>query len=198
MGNLLDTFLGRSGHVCPWWCCFTFDNIFRKALQDPAKILAGFVNAGDTVLDIGPGQGYFTIPLARLVGEHGKIFAIDVQDTMLSRLMKKAEQHGVTSRIVPKLVAPDSLALDMQADFALAFWMVHEMPDRKRLLKEIYDALKPGKRFLLAEPLGHVSRKQFGETVADARAIGFKPVATPSVFFSRSVLLEKYRSQRTA
>lgn len=191
MGNLIDTFLGRSGHICPWWCCFTFDNIFRKRLQDPAKIVSAYISTGDTVLDIGPGQGYFTIPVARMVGDSGKVFAIDVQGAMLSRLMSKAEQHGVADRITPKLVSPDSLALDMQADFALAFWMVHEVPDRKRLIKEIYDALKPGKKFLIAEPLLHVSNQRFRETLADAQAIGFKVISEPRVFFSRAALLGK-------
>jgi ubiquinone/menaquinone biosynthesis C-methylase UbiE len=191
MGNLIDTFLGRSGHVCPWWCCFTFDNMFRRRLQDPQQIVSQYISAGDTVLDIGPGQGYFTIPMSRLVGDTGKVYAIDVQRAMLSRLMKKAGQHGVSSRIVPKLVAPDSLALDMQADFALAFWMVHEVPDRKRLLKEIYDALKPGKTLLIAEPLLHVSSLRFRETLADAQAIGFKIKEEPKVFFSQAALLEK-------
>ena len=191
MSNLIDTCLGRSGHVCPWWCCFTFDNFIRRRLQDPAKIIAGHITAGDTVLDIGPGQGYFTIPMARLVGDTGKVYAIDVQQSMLSRLMSKAEQHGVAGRIVPKLVAPDSLALDKQADFALAFWMVHEVPDRKRLLKEIYAALKPGKKFLIAEPLLHVSSQRFAETVAEACSIGFKIIEEPTIFFSRSTLLGK-------
>jgi SAM-dependent methyltransferase len=114
-----------------------------------------------------------------------------VQQAMLSRLMKKSAQHGVSSRITPKLVPPDSLALDLQADFALAFWMVHEVPDRKRLLKEIHSALKPGAKFLIAEPLVHVSRKQFGEMIAEAQAIGFNLIEEPKIFFSRAALLGK-------
>ena len=191
MINLIDTLLGKSDHVCPWWCCLTFDNFLRKLLQDPVAIVSKYIAPGDTVLDIGPGQGFFTVPMARMVGESGTVIAIDVQNAMLSRLMSRAEQRGVANRITPRLVKPDSLALDVQADFVLAFWMVHEVPDRNRLLKEMYDALKPGKSLLIAEPTVHVSGRRFRETVAEARGIGFTLVGEPDIFFSRSALLRK-------
>lgn len=191
MKNLIDLILGRNGHVCPWWCCFTFDNPIRKRFQDPSRIISEYINPGDTVIDIGPGQGYFTIPMARRVGEKGRVFAIDIQSKMLAVLARTAAVNGMAGRIVPKQVTVNSLELDMAVDFALAFWMVHEVPDQHRFLKEIYQALKPGKLFLLAEPKIHVSAAKFAATVSIAEQAGFKISGRPAIWFSRAVLLSR-------
>ncbi len=58
----------RSGNVCPWWLCPTFDNPLRRLIHNPDRILAGLVRPGEIALDLGCGMGYFSIPLARLVG----------------------------------------------------------------------------------------------------------------------------------
>ena len=85
--------------VCPPWCCFTFDNAFRRLLQDPNRILRPYIKQGWTVLDIGPGMGYFTIPMARLVGDTGKIIAADLQQEMLDGVDHRAYKAGVQERI---------------------------------------------------------------------------------------------------
>jgi len=60
MKNPFDCLFVRERHVCPWWLCFTFDNLIRKLLHNPENILAPYVHEGNTVLDIGPGMGYFS------------------------------------------------------------------------------------------------------------------------------------------
>lgn len=49
--------------------CFTFDNPLRRLVQNPYKILKPYIKPGWTILDVGPGMGYFTIPLATLAGD---------------------------------------------------------------------------------------------------------------------------------
>lgn len=191
MSKLLDFIFVRNKHVCPWWFCFTFDNIFRRLLQDPYKILSGYAHDGNVAIDVGSGQGYFTIPLARMVGSQGMVYAMDVQGKMLSILSKKAEQRGVAGQIITKLVEQNSLDLKIQIDFALAFWMIHEVPNRKKLFSEIFECLKPGKYLLIAEPLIHVTGKMFEETLIDAQQIGFQVINRPKIFFSRSALLSR-------
>ncbi len=142
--------------VCPWWLCFTFDNPLRKLLHNPEAILSPYVRPGDRVIDIGPGMGYFTIPLARLVGPNGHVLAIDVQEKMLSGLRSRAERSGVSERIETYLASQKSLGTHDKTDFILAFWMAHEVPDQSAFLREIRDLLKPNGLLLLAEPIVHV------------------------------------------
>ena len=87
-------------HVCPWWVGYLLVSPIRRWFQDPEKILSPYVSEGMTVLDIGPGMGFFTIPAARMVGDSGRVIAVDLQEKMLKSLVKRAEKAGVAGRIV--------------------------------------------------------------------------------------------------
>ena len=191
MSKILDLIFVRDKHVCPWWLCFTFDNIFRKMIHDPYKILGSYIKAGDTVLDVGPGMGYFTIPMARMAGVEGRVIAADIQEKMLLALKKRAGQAGVDKSITVHLSSRDFLGIKEQVNFILAFWMVHEVPDRKRFLNELFSVLKDNGTFLLAEPGIHVTKANFEKTVNSAEQAGFTISARPEIFLSRSVLFKK-------
>ena len=177
--------------VCPPWCCFTFDNIFRRLLQNPNRILKPYVKPGWTVLDVGPGMGYFTIPLARLVGDTGKVIAADIQQQMLDSLDHRAFQAGVQERIKLQLTRSDSIGISESIDFCLAFWMVHEVPDRVHFLSEIASYLKPEGLMLIAEPRVHVSKEHFAKTLEIAKNAGLSVIDTPKIFLSHTALLKK-------
>lgn len=189
MKNPFRNLFVRDRHVCPWWVCFTFDNFIRKLFHNPENILAPYVHEGDTVLDVGPGMGYFSIPLARMVGDKGRVIAADVQAPMLAALRKRAKKHGLEERIIPHLCQADSMGIDRPIDFALAFWMVHEVPDQSKLFFEIKRLLKPKGRLLLAEPAIHVTRLMFEETLKMAEDAGFTSTESPKIFMSRTALL---------
>jgi ubiquinone/menaquinone biosynthesis C-methylase UbiE len=175
-------------HVCPWWLCFTFDNPIRRILHDPVKILSPYVRKGNTAIDIGPGMGYFTIPLAQLVGSTGCVTAIDIQPKMLSALILRAQKKGIAERIKTHLAGPDSIGIHKKADFILAFWMVHEVPDQRRFLSEIRDLMKPDGLFLLVEPVIHVSKKKFLRSIETAKELGFSITESPKIRMSHSVI----------
>ena len=177
--------------VCPPWCCFTFDNIFRRLLQNPNRILRPYIKPGWTVLDVGPGMGYFTIPLAKLVGDKGKVIAADIQHQMLDSLDHRAFKAGVQERIKLRLTKTDSIGLSESIDFCLAFWMVHEVPDRGRFLGEIASKLKPDGLMLIAEPRIHVSKEHFAKTLEIAKSAGLAVIDTPKIFLSHTALLKK-------
>jgi len=177
-------------HVCPWWFTYSFDNPLRLLLQKPEPMLRDLVREGDHCLDLGCGFGYFTIPMARLAGEAGTVTAVDLQAQMLARVRKRAVRAGLLPRI--RLHQADSSGIHFEAafDFALAFWMLHEVPDQPLMLSQIRTALKPGGRLLLVEPRIHVSREALDRSVAEAEGAGFTRAADHRVSLSRAVLLE--------
>jgi ubiquinone/menaquinone biosynthesis C-methylase UbiE len=168
--------------------CFTFDNILRRLVQNPEKIIEPYVHSGDTVLDVGPGMGYFSIPLAKIVGEKGGVIAVDVQIEMLNALQKRARRAGVEQRITLHLCKRNSLGLDIKFDFVLAFWMAHEVPEQESFFKEIRTLLKPNGKFLLSEPIIHVTKAMYEETIKKAIRAGFALIGKPTIFLSRSAL----------
>ncbi len=177
-----------SNRVCPWWCCFTFDNPLRRLFHNPEAILSPYVRPGFTVIDIGPGMGFFTIPMCRLVGKEGRVIAVDVQRKMLDGVMRRARRHGLTDRLETVQPLPGDLGITEKADFVLAFWMVHEVPDRERFLRQIAGLLKPEGRLLLAEPNLHVTKRAFDVTLGEAKTAGLRLIGAPKIALSRSAL----------
>jgi ubiquinone/menaquinone biosynthesis C-methylase UbiE len=175
-------------HRCPPWLCFTFDNRFRRRAHDPVEMLGPFVREGMTALDIGPGKGYFTIPLARMVGEGGRVVAADIEPEMLQAIEARAAKAGVAGRVTTLLVRPDALEYPA-ADFVLLFWMLHEIADTEPVLREIRRRLKPGGRVFIAEPKLHVGGAAFEASVKRCEAAGFAVESRPRVSLSRAVVL---------
>ena len=188
MKRIKDLLFVRVKHTCPWWLCFTFDNYLRKIFQDPQKILLPYVRQGSTVLDIGPGMGYFTIPLLKMVGNSGRVIAVDIQQEMLRRLEKRARKTGLSERIHLQLCSENSLGITTKVDFALAFWMVHEVPDKKLFLRQIALVMKAGSRFLLVEPALHVNASMFEDTIDAACKTGLTLLDRPGISLSRAAL----------
>ena len=58
-------------HVCPWWVGYLLANPIRRMMQDPEELLRPYLWSGMTVLEPGPGMGFFTIPVAQMIGETG-------------------------------------------------------------------------------------------------------------------------------
>jgi ubiquinone/menaquinone biosynthesis C-methylase UbiE len=181
-------------HVCPWWMGFFLLSPLRRTLQNPDRILVPYVREGMTVLEIGPGMGFFSLPLARLVGKSGRIICVDVQERMLDKLKKRARKSGLLDRITAILTEGNSLHIEKyedQIDFALAFSVVHEVPDQVRMFDEVYHSMKDGALLLISEPEARVAKEDFQTTVETACATGFMEEASLDIRKSRSVLLKK-------
>ncbi len=191
MGKIADKLFFRNHCLCPRWLCFTFDNGLRRLVQNPERISGCYIKEGDVVLDVGPGIGFFTIPMARIVGGRGRVIAADIQESMLEGIARRAKRAGVNDRIILHLASQDSLGVTTAADFILAFWMAHEVPDQQHFYQQLNAVLKDSGRFLLVEPKIHVSGKQFKAEIAAAGAAGFKLVETPAVGLSYAALFAK-------
>ncbi len=177
-------------HVCPWWLGYFLLNPWRRWLQDPEKLLKPYIREGMIVLDIGPAMGFFTLPAAAMVGDSGRVVALDVQERMLRALVRRAKKVGLDHRIHAQLCEDDDLGLSDPVDLCLVFNVVHEVPDARGLFAQIRAILKPSAKVLLAEPKGHVSESAFRESLNHAFAEGFKVSEELQIWRSRAVVLE--------
>lgn len=180
--------------VCPFWVGYFLINPLRTLFQNPYKLLTPFITPGMKVLDIGCGMGFFSLPLARMIGANGKVICVDVQEKMIKTLKKRAEKAGLTDRIETRICNQNSLGLDNlseEIDFALAFAVVHEVPSATQFFDEINRTLKPTGRLLIVEPKGHVSEKDFTMSISGAQQNGFKIIDNPSIPRNRTMLLKK-------
>ncbi|HVM76352.1 MAG TPA: class I SAM-dependent methyltransferase [Candidatus Saccharimonadales bacterium] len=138
---------GDEHHVCPWWLGYFLSSPIRKLWHNPTTILSGRVGEGQRVLEPGPGMGFFTLELARMVGPKGRVVAVDLQPKMLNRLKRRAMQAGLGDRIETRVATSESLAIEDLAgsfDFILAFAMVHELRNPGKYFREVAAAGKTG------------------------------------------------------
>jgi ubiquinone/menaquinone biosynthesis C-methylase UbiE len=181
-------------HVCPWWLGHVLASPLRRVLTDPARMLGPWVKPGMTVLEPGPGMGFFTLALARLVGPRGRVVAVDIQAKMLAGVERRARRAGLLDRIELRLAGGAGLGVEDLAgriDFVLAFAMVHELPDGHPFFADAFCALKPGGRLLVAEPRGHVNQDAFTATLARATRAGFRATPGPAIGKSHTAMLER-------
>ncbi len=180
--------------VCPWWLGYLLASPIRRWLTKPEPIIAPYVRPGMTVLEPGPGMGFFTLPLANAVGDSGKVVAIDLQEKMISRLKRRAERAGLRVRIDARTSGANSLSIDHlqnSVDFTLAFYVVHEFPEGHPFFREVAAASKPGALLYIAEPAGHVSEADFNAELEGAARAGFTIVDRPHIKRSLTALLRK-------
>jgi ubiquinone/menaquinone biosynthesis C-methylase UbiE len=166
----------------------------RRLMESPERLLGPWVAPGMTVLDVGTGMGFFSLPLARMVGEKGRVLCVDVEPRMVKGLVRRAIRAGLVSRIEPIVCAEDDLGLSAHAgsvDLAVVIHSLHEMPDIEHALRQIADSLKPGGRLLVIEPRGHVSPRTWEYELAAARRVGLDVVRRPGLRRRYGVLLER-------
>ena len=180
-----------NNHVCRVEHAGILDSNVRKIFQNPEKILKPYVSNGMKVLDIGCGPGFFTIELAKLIGDSGNVIAADLQVEMILKLKEKIKNTSFKEKIDFLVCEKDRIGLSDNFDFILVFYMLHEVPSQKKFLNELYAHLKANGKVLISEPKIGVSKKDFQKSINIATDIGFKIIEKPSIFLSRSVVVQK-------
>ena len=177
--------------VCPVEKAGTLDNKIRRWIQNPQKILRPYIKVGMTVLDFGCGPGFFSVDMAQMVGNSGRVIAADLQEGMLHKLRDKIKGTELENRITLHKCEENNIGISENIDFVLAFYIVHEVINKDKLFTEIETILKPYGQLLIVEPPFHVSKTAFEETIRKANAAGFTEVERPKVLFNKTVVLKK-------
>lgn len=181
----------NNNRVCPVELAGSLDNKLRRFLQNPQKVLRPYINEEMTILDFGCGPGFFTIEIAKMLSGGGKVIAADLQDGMLEKVRNKIKGTQLEQIIRLHKCKSDKIGIEEAVDFILAFYVIHEVPDKERLFNEFQSTLKPGGRILIIEPNFHVSKKAFKNMIGTMESSGLKVIERPKSFMNRSVLAEK-------
>jgi SAM-dependent methyltransferase len=176
----------RAGHL---------DSHLRRFIYRPDHLAERYVKPGDRVLDFGCGPGFFTREFAKKAGDTGIVIAVDLQEEMLRLLRAKLEPEGLMSRIRTHQCAQDSIGLspewDGKIDIAFAIFVVHEVPDPKKLFREISSLLRPGALLFYSEPPFIVGGAEFRDNLALAQGAGLRVIESRLFFVNRAAVLRK-------
>jgi ubiquinone/menaquinone biosynthesis C-methylase UbiE len=179
----------NSKRICPVERAGGLDNSVRRLFQNPNKIMHEFIKEDMHVLDLGCGPGYFTIEIAKLLKGSGQVIAADLQEGMLAKVKNKIRGTELEERIILHQCEDNKIGITEKVDFVLAFYMVHEVPDPKKLFDELRSILKLNGKLFIIEPKIHVTKKMVIDMIDQLKDSGFEIIDRPKVFFSRAILL---------
>jgi SAM-dependent methyltransferase len=151
------------------------DNLPRRVVHPLGSTVDGFhINRGRTVLELGPGTGYFTVEVASRLGPEGRLVCVDIQPKMIGALRRRLRREAVTNALP---LVGNALALPLagrSVDGAFLVTVLGEVPDRLKALAELRRVLKPGGILSITESLPDPDY-QFPDVVHDlCRASGFR------------------------
>jgi tRNA A58 N-methylase Trm61 len=182
--NSLEPLASHKPHRYPWWLAFVLTSPVRRLIEDPAIVLGDFVRPGHTVLELGPANGYYSVPIARTLGATGKLIAVDVQPQMLRMLSRRLKGKELDRCLVTRLsehVETDLGELANAVDRVVAINVIHELPKPRETLFALAETLREDGQMLLVEPRGHVSKSLYEAELAWAREAGLELVAAPDM-----------------
>lgn len=180
-------------HLIPSWLVPLLALPMRAWFDPPDRLVGPLLAPGLRILEIGPGSGFFTVPMARAAGPGGRVVCVELQAPVRRRLQAKLARLGLAWAEV-RPCGPDELQvpdLDGSMDLAVAIDVLHETPEPRRTLEQAFRVLRPGGRLLVLEPRGHCPERLFRAELAWAREAGFReaPFDLPSRRFG--ALLER-------
>jgi len=134
---------------------------------------------GQTVLDFGCGEGHYAIPAAKLVGDGGKVYALDKDEKALHRLMRLIHDKKIKNIEVLRGDSKISLANSL-VDFIVCYDVVHYVKDRKTLYRELHRVLRQKGVFSLYPkhlendyPLMELAHMKLEDVIKEMEQAGF-------------------------
>src|SRR5688572_16516758 len=156
---VLLSFVG-SAQIDPWKDVYSEKawkerDTWQRAQDLIAKLK---IKAGSKVADIGCHHGYMSFKLAATVGAHGMVYAVDVEQDKIDKLVAHASANSITNVIAVKGDYDNPHLPEGALDAVIILDTYHEMDDHDKILEHVKAALKPGGRLLLCEPIADARR----------------------------------------
>lgn len=167
----------------------------RRVTQPSARVIErSGVKPGMTMLDLGCGSGAFTLPAARVVGERGKVYALDIQSAMLRQLERRlvrARNHDIKNVELKQASAYELPLADGSLDLVMSVAAFHEIPDKPRALREVQRVLKKDGILALTELILDPDYPLATTTIKEGEVAGFVFEAKLGNFWDYTVRFRK-------
>ena len=157
----------------------------REREEQPDRVVASLrIPRGATVIDLGAGVGYFTWRLAKQVGPHGKVIAVDIQSQMLDMLSENMRKRRINNVETILGTPSDPRLAEDSADLALLVDVYHELAYPAKIMASVRRALRPGGRLAIVEyrkedpwiPIHPLHKMTVEEVKRELEPIGFEPL----------------------
>ena len=126
----------------------------REKSEKVGEILTALqAQPGKRIADVGAGEGFYSLRIAKAVGPTGRVTAVDVSEKSLEKLRGRLQQDNVSNVDVVVGAVDDPRLPAGTFDAVLIYNAYHEMTSPEPILKAIFSALKPGGRLVVSEPL---------------------------------------------
>ena len=176
----------------PEFLANAIDNPLRRKIQPPAEMpIRHGIEAGMTVLEVGPGNGRYTMELARRVGSAGKVITVDIEPKMIERVTQRAQAEGVTNleaRVANVYALPFE---DGSLDAVCMITVIGEIPAPLRAMGEFYRVLKPSGTLAFSELWLDPDYPLAGTLIQQASQANFRLKRKLGNFFAYTLVFEK-------
>ena len=181
----------------PEFLAGAIDNPLRRRIQPPDEMpLRHGIAPGMRVLDVGPGNGRYTMATARRVGEAGRVVAIDIEPRMVQRVRTRVETEGITN-VEARVADVYNLPFDNETfDAVTMIAVIGEIPDPVQAMHELHRVLKRGGRLAFSELLMDPDYPLARTLVREAQLAGFQLKNRIGNFFHYTLNFEKPELER--
>jgi ubiquinone/menaquinone biosynthesis C-methylase UbiE len=126
---------------------FRADDPERKQWQDPDTIFSLIgLSEGMVFIDLGCGEGYFSLPACRRVGQKGTVYAVDINADAVARLQEQAAGEGLHNLYADVMAAEKAVVCQGCADIVFFGIDLHDLADPLTVLQNAKEMLKPDGR----------------------------------------------------
>lgn len=176
----------------PQWMANAIDNPLRRKIQPPRETaIRHGIQPGMSVLEVGPGNGTYTLAAAQVIGPQGKLVSIDIEPKMIARVNQKIAAEGITN-IDARVADVYELPFENQSfDMIYMITVINEIPDIPRALKEFHRVLRPSGKLVFSELFMDPDYPLSGTLTKNVQAEGFFLESYIGNFFYYTLIFEK-------
>jgi ubiquinone/menaquinone biosynthesis C-methylase UbiE len=180
----------------PQYFANLIDNPIRRRIQPPDETaIRHGIKPGMTILEVGPGNGTYTIAAARRVGDKGKLVTIDIEPKMIQRVEHRAQAEGIKNIDARVASVYDLPFEDETFDLIYMIAVIGEIPDAEKAMKEFYRVLSPSGTLVFSELISDPDYPRAKSLIQKAKTAGFRLKDKIGSFIYYTLIFEKEMNQ---